>query len=206
MSKQQLYSVHPSVAYQQAIIDNLPEKTGKSIEQWVRLLKKDGPNGEKEAREWLKKTHGLGGTTASLIAYWVEGKRAEDIDGGAYLKAAAGYVEAMYAGPKAAMRPIHDALIDLGRALGKDIRICPCQTIVPIYRNHVIAEVKPSTRTRVDFGLALKGSKKKPSKRLIDTGGLAKGDRLTHRISLTSVADIDDEVRTWLRVAYDLDA
>jgi hypothetical protein len=175
MSKQQLYSIHPAVAYQQAIIDNLPEKTGKPIEQWVRLLKKDGPKGEKAAREWLKKTHGLGGTTASLIAYWVEGKQAEDIDAGAYLKAAVGCVEAMYAGPKAALRPIHDALIDLGLALGEDIKICPCQTMVPLYRNRVIAQIKPTTRTRIDFGLALKGSKKEPPKRLIDTGGLVNG-------------------------------
>jgi len=141
-----------------------------------------------------------------MIVDRVEGKGAEDTDGEAYLKAAVGYVETMYAGPKAALRPIHDALIALGVALGSDVKICPCQTIVPFYREHVFAQIKPSTRTRIDFGFALKGAKKKPPKRLLDTGGLAKGDRIAHRIEITSLADIDAEVKEWLKIAYDLEA
>jgi hypothetical protein len=42
--------------------------------------------------------------------------------------------------------------------------------------------------------------------RLIDTGGFAKKDRITHRIAITSLDDIDDEVKHWLKVAYDRDA
>lgn len=36
-------------------------------------------------------------------------------------------------------------------------------------------------------------------------GGFAKKDRITHRIPLESVSDIDDEVKHWLKVAYDRD-
>jgi hypothetical protein len=205
-STESLYSVHPSVAHAQAIIANLPKTTGRPIEEWIALLKKSGPAGEKERREWLKKNYKLGGTTAWMIVDRAEGKGAEDTDPETYLKAAAQYVEAIYAGPKAALRPIHDALIAEGLALGSDVKICPCQTIVPFYRQHVFAQIKPSTRTRIDFGLALKGAKKKPPKRLIDTGGLAKGDRITHRIEITAIADIDAEVKEWLKIAYDLDA
>lgn len=201
-----LYSIHPSVAYAQAIINNLPKTTGRSIEEWITLVRKSGAAGEKERREWLKKHYKLGGTTAAMIVARVEGKGAEDTDGAAYLQAAAGYVESMYAGPKAALRPIHDALIAQGLALGSDVKICPCQTIIPFYRRHVFAQIKPSTRTRLDFGLALKGVKKKPPQRLLDTGGLAKGDRITHRIEITSLAGIDAEVKEWLKIAYDLGA
>lgn len=201
-----LYSVHPSVAYAQAIISNLPEKTGKSIEEWIRLLKKAGPQGEKERRDWLKQEHQLGGTTASMIAARAAGKGAEDTDEAAYLKAAVAYVEAMYAGSKAGLRPLHDALIELGLSLGDDVKICPCKTMVPLYREHVIAQIKPATRTRIDFGLALKGAKKKPGKRLKETGGLAKGDRITHAFAITTLDDIDDAVTQWLRIAYELDA
>jgi len=201
-----IYSVHPSVAYAQAIIANLPKTTGRSIDEWIALVKKSGPRGEKERREWLKESYKLGGTTAWMIVDRVEGKGAEDTDGAAYLKAAAGYVESMYAGPKAALRPIHNALIAQGLALGGDVKICPCQTIVPFYREHVFAQIKPSTRTRIDFGLALKSAKKKPPKRLLDTGGLAKGDRITHRIEITSLAGIDAEVKEWLKIAYELEA
>ena len=110
----------------------------------------------------------------------------------------------MYAGPKAALRPLHDRLVALGRSMGEDVRVCPCKTIVPLYRKHVFAQVKPTTRTRIDFGLALKGQK--VNGRLIDTGGEAKKDRITHRFAITCLADIDAEVKRWLKVAYDLDA
>jgi hypothetical protein len=121
----------------------------------------------------------------------------------AYLATAERYVDAMFAGPKTALRPVYDALLQLGLAVGRDVKACPCKTIVPIYRRHVIAQIKPSTRTRIDFGLAL-GNVKTP-RRLADTGGFRKGDRITHRIAITSMDQIDDELRQWLRKAYELD-
>ena len=125
-------------------------------------------------------------------------------DADAYLKAAENYVDEMFAGKKEHLRPIYDALLKLGLSMGKDVKACPCQTIVPIYRNHVFAQIKPTTQTRIDFGLALGDTKKTP-KRLIDTGGFAKKDRITHRFEITSLKDIDDEVKHWLRIAYDRD-
>ena len=105
---------------------------------------------------------------------------------------------------KPALRPIYEALLAAGLKLGKDVRVCPCQTFVPLYRNHVFAQIKPSTRTRIDFGLALKDTK--TPKRLIDTGGFAKKDRITRRIEISSVDDIDAEVLRWMKTAYDMDA
>lgn len=110
----------------------------------------------------------------------------------------------MFAGKRAALCPIYDALLKLGMALGPDVKVCPCKTIVPIYRRHVFAQIKPSTPTRIDLGLALKDTQ--VPERLIDTDGLAKKDRITHRIVITSLAEIDSEVKYWLRFAYDLDA
>ncbi len=202
--RKSLYSVHPSVAMVQDWIAALPKKTGRSLEEWIALVKKSGPPTEKERSEWLKKEHNLGTNAAWWIAERAEGKGAEDGDREEYLKAAAEYVEAMYAGPKAALRRIHDELLKMALKLGKDVKVCPCQTIVPLYRNHVFAEIKPSTRTRIDLGFALKDTK--PVGRLIDTGGFAKKDRITHRIPITSLAEIDDEVKRWLKVAYDMDA
>lgn len=199
------YSVHPSVAYGRSILDNLPDKTGRSLDEWLALLAADAPAGEKERRDWLKREHGLGGTTAWMIAERSVGKGAEGTDPEAYLAAARGYVEAMYAGRKQALRPIHDALLAAALELGDDVGICPCKTIVPLYRSHVFAEVKPATLSRVDLGLALKGVDRKLPRRLVDTGGLAKGDRITHRIPLASPDEVDAEVREWLGVAYELD-
>src|SRR5438105_1634314 len=96
-----LYSVHPSVAMVQNIIANMKQKTGRSLEQWVVFIKKAGPAGEKERRQWLKSEHKLGTNYASWLAERAEGKGAEDGDPQVYLKAAEGYVEAMFAGGKA---------------------------------------------------------------------------------------------------------
>lgn len=121
----------------------------------------------------------------------------------AYLAAAPAYVEAMYAGPRAPLRPLHDRLEALAFSLGPDIRLCPGKTIVPIYRQHVIAQIKPATRSRIDFGLALGGLKGQG--RLVETGGHQKKDRITHRIAVSSPQDIDDFLTQWLLRAYALD-
>jgi hypothetical protein len=198
------YSLHPGVILVQNWMAKLREKTGKSLEDWIRLTKKLGPSGEKECAAWLKKNHKLGTNEAAWIAARAEGKAIEDFDPDTYLKSAQGFVEAMYAGPKAALRPLYERLLQLGRGLGKDVRVSPCKTFVPLYRKHVFGQIKPTTQTRIDLGLAL-GRTKTP-RRLIDTGGLAKGDRITHRIPIGSLTDIDDDVKRWLRTAYDLDA
>jgi hypothetical protein len=198
-----IYSVHPGVAMVQNAMAALKEKTGRNLDEWIAFIRAEGPPTEKERRDWLKSNCKLGTNYAWWLAERAEGKGAEDGDPEAYLQAAERYVEAMYEGAKAGLRPIHDRLIELGRKLGNDVKVCPCQTIVPLYRNHVFAEIKPSTRTRIDFGLALKDTA--ASGRLIDTGGFAKKNRITHRIPITSLAEVDDEVKRWLKVAYDMD-
>ncbi len=42
-----LYSVHPAVVMVQNWIATLPEKTGRSLEEWIRLLREEGPADEK---------------------------------------------------------------------------------------------------------------------------------------------------------------
>ncbi len=198
------YSVHPSVAMVQKWLEELAEKTGRTLEEWIALTKDSGPPTEKERREWLKKQHKLGTNSASWIAERADGKGTQEFDSPEeYLKAAAKWVEAQYSGPRAALRPLYDQLLKLGFSVGKDVKVSPCRTMVPLYRNHVFAQIKSATNTRIDLGFAL-GNMKTP-KRLIDTGGYAKKDRITRRIEVKTKADIDDEVRRWLRKAYELD-
>lgn len=202
-----VYSVHPSVADMMEWVRTLKAKTGRSVEEWVALVRAEGPREEREQREWLKRVHGLGTNSAWWLAARASGSSTgeEDTPEG-YLKAAAGYVEEQYAGKRAALRPIYERLLELGLAAGPDAKACPCQTIVPLYRNHVFAQIKATTTARVDLGLALaKVPESRLPRRLIDTGGKAKKDRITHRIGITSKEEIDEFVGRWLRTAYDLD-
>lgn len=198
-----IYGVHPGVAMTIKWIGELKQKTGRSLEEWLKFITKEGPPTEQERRVWLKDLHRLGTNSAWWLAERSVGKSDEVGDPDEYLKAAEKYVDTMFSGKKEHLRPIYDALLKLGLKTGKDVKACPCQTIVPLYRNHVFAQIKPTTQTRIDFGLAL-GNTKTP-KRLIDTGGFAKKDRITHRVEITSLKDIDDEVKRWLKVAYDRD-
>ena len=191
-----IYSLHPSFGMVNARFNNIPKRTGKTVEEWIDLVKRYGPKTEKEQREWLKKEHKLSMSDAWWVVEHAAGRGLEEYD-------PVGMVEDMYAA-KPGLRPLHEQLIRLGKALGDDVSICPCKTIVPFYRQHVFAEIKPATKMRIDFGFALGDIKAKG--RLVDTGGFAKKDRITHQISITSAADLDDEFKAWLRVAYELDA
>jgi hypothetical protein len=198
------YGVHPGIITMQRWVETLKEKTGRSLDEWLALIRREGPAEEKERRQWLKAEHGLGTNSAWWLAERAAGKGTEDGDPDAYLRAAPGLVDALYSGPRAGLRPIHDRLVELAAGLGADVRLCPCQTIVPLYRRHVFAEIKPATRTRIDLGFAL--GDVRPTGWLIDTGGTAKKDRITHRIPLTRLDEIDAEVQRWLKAAYDRDA
>ncbi len=198
-----IYGIHPGVKMVQDWIAQLPKKTGRALDEWLDLIRKEGPPTQKERREWLKREFKLGSNSAGWLAERADGKGTEDSDPDAYLKAAHGYVEAMFAGAKSNLRPVYARLLQLAAALGRDVKACPCKTMVPLYRNHVFAQIKPTTRTRIDLGLAL-GATKVPS-RVIDTGGLAKKDRITHRIPISTLDEIDREVESWLRKAYELD-
>jgi hypothetical protein len=204
-SGKSIYGVHPGVAMVQKWMEELQGKTGRSLYEWIALVEKKGPKSEAERREWLKSQHKLGTNSAWWIAERAEGKGGDEDSAEKYLAAAAKYVEEQYAGKKEALRPIYESILQLAGELGSDVKACPCKTIVPLYREHVFAQIKPTTNTRVDLGLALTHFKRKLPKRVVDTGGLAKKDRITHRIELKTTEDIDDEVEEWLKTAYLLD-
>jgi len=200
-----IYSVHPGVSMVQKWVADLENKSGQTLEQWMKLIVQKGPAGIKERSAWLKKEFQIGGNTASWMAQragtsgptWDESEES-------YLAIAPQYVDEMFAGPKAGLLPIYHQLLELGQSLGPDVKFCPCKTIVPFYRNHVFAQVKPSTRTRIDFGLALGDTK--ATGKLIDTGGFAKKDRITHRFEVSNSKDIGAELKKWLKAAYERDA
>ena len=199
-----LYAVHPGVAMVEKWVRDLSTKTGRTLPEWMLFIKKKGPKVEKDCRDWLQKEFQLGTNTSWWLAEQAFGNVLGVADSPeSYLRAAPAYVEKMYAGPKAQLRDLHDVLINLARSLGDDVRICPCQTIVPLYRRHVFAQIKPTTTRRLDLGFAL--GEEPFTSRLIDTGGAAKKNRITHRVAICHASDIDLQVKRWLKQAYECD-
>jgi hypothetical protein len=182
---------------QETIRARLKEKTGKSVDEWVAVLKNDGPAVWKERVAWLMQKHGLGRVAANIVAAEAEGA-ATDYSQGASL------IEAMFAGPKAGLRPVYDRISAAARSLGADVSVLPCKTQVTFRRKRQFAWVKPAARGRIDLGLALPGMK--PAGRLQDVPGTNDKDRVRLRIPLTSETDADPEVLRWLKAAYEQDA
>src|SRR3954471_19852710 len=120
------YSVHPGVEMTRSWIATLPEKTGRSLEECIALVKASGPPTEGERREWLKSEHKLGTNSAWFIVERCEERGHEGDTDESYLMAAAERVEAMFSGKKAAIRPVYEALLKLARSLGDDVKVCPC--------------------------------------------------------------------------------
>lgn len=205
MKKKNLrYGVHPGVKMMQDWEKSLPQKTGRSLEEWVAHLKKEGPKDIVQQRIWLHKNYKLGTNASAWIVEYSVGKAPWEGNPDSYLIAAEQYVKAMFSGPKEPLLPLYETLLETVLDLFPDVKACPCKTIVPIYRNHVIAQIKPTTRTRIDLGFALKDTPF--TNRLLDSGGHAKKDRITHKIAISKLSDIDQDVVRYLKLAHKLDA
>jgi predicted transport protein len=193
--------VHPGVAMMKKWADELPAKTGRTLEQWAALVRASPLTERKDRIAWLKHEHGLGTNSAWHIADYAADADTWDGDPNVYLRQAAEYVGAMFAGPKAGLRPVFDKVAEEVRKLGPDVRVCPCKTQVPFYRDRVFAQVRPSTRTRLDLEMALGDGV--PFGGRLQKNPRAKGnDRQRHMVGLAAAADVDAEVRKWLKAAY----
>lgn len=197
-SKPITFGVHPGVAMVQKWVAELKTKTGRTLEEWCVHIQKAGPDDVPARREWLKSKYKLGTNTAWWLAERADGRPTWDESPETYLAMAPTYVDEMFAGGKALMRPVAEALMRLAMDVADDIKFCPCKTIIPFYRERVIAQIKPATKTRIDFGFAL-GKEYPFTPRVKDTGGLAKKDRITHKIEIGKLEDIDVEVEAWLQ-------
>jgi hypothetical protein len=51
-----IYGIHPGVVMVQRAIAGLPARTGRSLDEWVAVIKKDGPA---EVMRWLKQAHAM---------------------------------------------------------------------------------------------------------------------------------------------------
>ena len=193
-AKASKYKPHPGLAKEAADKERLRAATGRSFEEWVEFARKKGPKEQRACRAWLQSEHGHG----SRNAWWLASS-AVTPDGEASYSSPEGFVDALYCGDKAALRPVHEAIVDAAIALGDDVVPTSCKTMVPIYRKHVFAEMRPVDGV-VEAQLALGDV---PAKgRLLAADGRQPGDRLTHRVRLRCVADVDAEFKGWLRAAY----
>lgn len=192
------YGVHPGIEMEQAVLRRLEDKTGRSLAEWVELAQSQGPADEKARAAWLRSEFRLGRHTATWLAARSVGRgRRYDADA---------IVDTLFSGRRAALRPLYEAVLSACLSLGRDVTVTPCKSAIPIRRRRVFAEILPSTRTRLDIGLALgpgPGPTPQPASARLEPRSSARRDaRITHRVSLHDLSEVDAQLVGWLQLAY----
>jgi hypothetical protein len=172
----------------QTMIDNMPEKTGKSLEEWKKVLKTTSFEKHSEGVKFLKEEHGVTHGFANTIVILSNEENSEPED----------LVSKQYAG-KEVLIPIYEQLLTVVGAFGDDVVITPKKESVSIIRKKQFALIKPATKNRIDLGLKLTG--KDTNERLGNSGPF--GTMCTHRVQLTEAMEVDKELKNWLKEAYE---
>jgi hypothetical protein len=171
----------------QTMIANMPEKTGKSLDEWKSVLKAKAFSKHSEAVNFLKKEHQVTHGFANTIVTLSKEDKARPAD----------LVQNQYQG-KEDLLSIYESLLSVVKTFGGDVIITPKKTSVSIIRKKQFALIKPATKTRIDLGLKLKD--KPITDRLGNSGPF--GSMCTHRVQLTATDQIDSQLKAWLHEAY----
>ncbi len=170
-------------------LSNIQESTGRTIPEFATEVKAAGLEKHGAIVSLFKTEHGLTHGNANALAHAVRthlaGGPASDDE----------LLDAQYSGAKAALRPIMEALVDQARSLGDDVTVVVQKTGVSLRRNKQFALVQAPSSKRIQLGLNL--DQTPPGGRIQETTGMC-----THRVDLTSLDEIDDEVEVWLAAAY----
>ncbi len=176
-----------------SMIANLEEKTGKGLDEWLKIAASTGKAKHGEILAILKGEHGLTHGYANFVARrFLQAKNDEPTSGDAL-------VDALFAGSKGVLRPLYERVIASASRLGDDVEVDPKKSYVSLRRKKQFALVQPSTAKRLDLGLNLKGVE--PRGKLEASGSF--NAMCSHRVRLESAGDLDAEVEGWLKRAYD---
>jgi Domain of unknown function (DUF5655)/Domain of unknown function (DUF4287) len=181
-----------------AIMRNLTASSGKTQEEWTAIGATVPPGRFTERVKWLQDEYGLGRGQAQAVLWF-----GEHSGTGATPPTYEELVARQYAGKKAALRPILDAVVTAAGAFGGDVEAGARETYVSLDRRRQFAIVRAATQTAVAVGLVLPDVPASP--RLEPPGSLG-SDRITCKVVLRSSDELDEEALGWLRAAYEADA
>ncbi|GAB4448653.1 MAG: hypothetical protein Fur0028_03750 [Bacteroidales bacterium] len=175
----------------QTMIENLHKNTGKTLEQWIEIVKKQDFSKHGEIIKFLKEHHKLTHGFANLVAH-----KAKETDAGS-VENTDDLVTKQYIG-KEHFKPIYNKLISEIQTFGNDIEIAPKNTYVSLRRKKQFATLNPATKTRFEIGINLKGKEAKGKLEAEKPNAMC-----SHKININDINDIDKEVYQWIKTAYD---
>ena len=189
------YKPHPVLEMEARAKEKLAKETGRTFDAWVELGKKKGPKERKPLSLWFRQEHGH----SNMTAHWLTGA----VLGGEDYGDPETLVDALYSGDKAALRPLHESVVDVLLTLGDEVTVTSCKTMVPAYRKHVFVELAPvADGVRLQMSLG-----EEPfAGRLERSANRMPGDRLTHQVTVRAKKDVDAALKKGLGQAYALGA
>lgn len=173
----------------QTMINNMPEKTGKSLEEWKEVLSKKTFSKHSEAMNFLKLEHGITHGFANMIIQLLKENNIRHDD----------LVSEQYKG-KEDLLPIYEKLKRQINSFGNDVEFAPKKVYVSVRRKKQFAIIQPSTKTRLDLGLNFKD--KQAGGKLELSGSF--NAMCSHRVRIENEKDMTDDVIAWLKEAYEL--
>ncbi len=174
------------------MVENLHKNTGKTLEQWIAIVRRENFEKHGEIIKFLKTEHAFTYGFANLVAHKARSSDAGSVEDKNEL------IAKQYQG-KEHFEALYEKLIAEIRQFGKDVEIAPKKAYVSLRRKKQFAILQPATKTRFEIGLNLKGQE--PTSKL---EAITKANSMcSHKINLSNVNDIDEEVIAWLQTAYD---
>ena len=176
----------------QTMIKNLEKQTGKTFDDWIKIAEASKLSKVREITNFLKEEHGLTFGYANAIAL----KTLKSDAGSAN---ADDLISTQYAGNKAQLKPIYDALLAAVQKFGEDVEVAPKKAYVSLRRKKQFACFQPSTATRMDVGINLKET---PTTDRLELSG-SFNSMVSYRVRVTKKEEVDKELIAWLRKAYE---
>jgi len=176
---------------EQTMLDNLFKNTGKTLEEWIDIVKKQNFEKHGEILKFLKEEHSFTHGFANMVAMKSRGADAGSVENKDEL------IEKQYEG-KEHFKPIFDKLLSEVLKFGKDLEVAPKNAYVSLRRKKQFAILHPATKTRFEVGINLKGQEPKGKLEAEKPNAMC-----SHKIKLTDFTDIDKEVINWIKTAYD---
>jgi predicted transport protein len=178
----------------QTMINNMPKKTGKSLEEWRSVLKESGLLKHGEFMKILKGdygvTHGFANTISQL---YLNPERLEKRPQGDNAD------QELLKG-KEAIAEIFQKAKSQFEAIKGDVEFSYKKTYISLRTpKKQFALLQPSTKTRVDVGLNLKGV---APEGIVEAAG-SWNAMVSHRVKLTDANQVDKNLSEWLQKSYD---
>lgn len=181
-------------------LKNIQAKTGQTLAQLHQQLEGCSLAKHGEKRSWLMERFNLGYGDANTVVTLQGKPLPAGLDGAPATAAATPEddpLDAIYTGKKAALRPLHEAVMARIQALGS-FEIAPKKTYLSLRRSKQFAMVGPGTVSEIEIGLNCKTLTDHPRLKLLPPGGMCQAST-----RLSSAEQIDETLMGWLRAAYE---